>query len=317
MAAVLLQRFEHEQKTAENPMGLSQFRDAALASQFPTRQAQDAWLDVAVGPNRKYVDAALVHSRRAIRLCPLQGEAYAYLAELSFLEGPGAAPKEALIAQALKVRPFEGIVLLAAGKEAALTGELSQSLQAIAYWKLAFRQDPEVQESGRGGCRPAAAGMVHPARIPLGCGRAANAVLLLSYAQRPEETRLAGQQYVKELVKQANASDSRTVAASQWHEAQAVCTDLGYLEQAVACQRRAVELAPSDYQKRKNLRILAASLRALRRGHFGTAVVPAPTTGRCTSQRHAVPGKPRTAGIQVRYDEHRVRPVAASATAPR
>ena len=88
MASVLLQRFELEQKTAVNPMGLSQICDAALASQFPTRESQDAWLDVAVGPPRRYLDAALAHCRHAVRLCPLQGEGYAYLAELSFLDGP-------------------------------------------------------------------------------------------------------------------------------------------------------------------------------------------------------------------------------------
>ena len=106
-------------------MSLSQIRDAALASAsaFPSRHEQDEWLNRAVGENRRYLDAALKHCLQALRLCPVQGEGYIYLAELAFLEGPQSLTTDKLVAQALLVRPGEGIVQFAAGKEAALAGD--------------------------------------------------------------------------------------------------------------------------------------------------------------------------------------------------
>ena len=67
-AQFYLTQFDGEQKKSENAIELVHIRDAALASEFTTRAAQDEWLDVVVGENRVLLDRALYHSRRAVEL---------------------------------------------------------------------------------------------------------------------------------------------------------------------------------------------------------------------------------------------------------
>ena len=74
MAGVCLRQFEHAQLRSENAMGLSQIRDAAVASDFRKTDDLDQWLATAIGENRKYLDQALESAQRALRQCPLQGE---------------------------------------------------------------------------------------------------------------------------------------------------------------------------------------------------------------------------------------------------
>ncbi|NIL96136.1 MAG: hypothetical protein GTO62_03080 [Planctomycetales bacterium] len=135
LAATYLREFHDAQRHATNPMDLSQIRDAAIASQFPSRAALNQWLDRAIGQHRMLLDKALWHARRALQLCPLQGEGYIYLAELCFLEGAPRSATSAYVAQALKVRPHEGQVLFLAGKEALLKSDLKS---AVGYWRQSF-----------------------------------------------------------------------------------------------------------------------------------------------------------------------------------
>lgn len=139
-AGLLLRQFDLAQERAANPLPLTQVRDAALASQFPSREALDRWLAVAVGAHRTLLDEALHHARRAVALGPLQGEAYVYLSELAFLAGQPAEAKRPLLDQALRVRPHSGIVLLAAGSDATLAGDYERGMDC---WLRAFRLDPE------------------------------------------------------------------------------------------------------------------------------------------------------------------------------
>jgi Flp pilus assembly protein TadD len=142
LAAVALRRFQHEQITAVNPMDLSQIRDAALASRFTSRQALNQWLDRAVGSHRKLLDAALRHARQGLRLCPLEGEGYVLLANLCFLEGAAEGAKSALVAQAVRVRPHDGYVAMAAGKESAISGDLAA---AAGHWQRAYHGGSQHQ----------------------------------------------------------------------------------------------------------------------------------------------------------------------------
>ena len=74
------------QQHSDDPMSLSQLRDAALAAQFESHDKMHEWLERAVGKNLKYLHAAARHAKRAAQLCPLQGQAYVHLAELRFLD---------------------------------------------------------------------------------------------------------------------------------------------------------------------------------------------------------------------------------------
>ena len=142
LAGLYLQQFDLAQQHSQNPMPLAQIRDAAIASEFPSKQALDDWLGVAVGENRKLFDLALKHAQRSVQLGPLQGESYGLLAGVAFLEGPGADRKRWYMQQALLVRPYQSRVLFVAGQEALLDGNVSA---ALVSWKKAFHGDPEIR----------------------------------------------------------------------------------------------------------------------------------------------------------------------------
>ncbi|MEC7500312.1 MAG: O-antigen ligase family protein [Planctomycetota bacterium] len=136
MAAIYLRQFQSQQRVSINPMEIGQIRDAAIASQFPSREALSEWLGRAIGEHQRLLYRALWHARQAVMRCPLQGESYLFLAELVFLEGKDQLAKRSLVEQAIRVRPFDGKVRLMAGKEAAVAGEVEA---AIAHWKKSFQ----------------------------------------------------------------------------------------------------------------------------------------------------------------------------------
>jgi tetratricopeptide (TPR) repeat protein len=238
-----LRQFDAQQQTSENPMPLSQIRDAALASRFPTRQAQDGWLSAVLGDNRRLLDAALLHARRAVRLCPLQGEGYVYLAELAFLNSASAELKPALVDQALLVRPYSGVVLLAAGGEAALAGD---NQRALNLWQQAFRLDPDQQTQIIELLAPNMPAETfldsfHPDRAALG-------KLFYFYHSHAlaEPARLVGLRYVEEVEREAQPADG-SPAAALWDQAQEVHGLLGNTGRAVQCARNAVAHSPDDF----------------------------------------------------------------------
>jgi len=132
-----------QQSSARNTMPLSAIREAAISARFESRAELDAWLHRAVGEHVEYLDLAYHHTRRALRLCPLEGAGYLYLGQLSFLEGVGSRRATGdCVAQAVRVRPHDGGVLISAGQEAAIDGSVDR---AIAYWQRAFRLGPVYQ----------------------------------------------------------------------------------------------------------------------------------------------------------------------------
>ncbi|MEX0818558.1 MAG: O-antigen ligase family protein [Pirellulaceae bacterium] len=143
LAGLYLQQFDIAQQNSQNPMPLSQIRDAALASEFASKKSLDDWLDIAVGENRRLFDSALEHALQSVQLSPLQGEAYALLARVAFLEGPNADRKRQYVQQALQVRPFHSRVQFVAGQESLLDGNVEE---ALGHWKKAFRGEREVQD---------------------------------------------------------------------------------------------------------------------------------------------------------------------------
>lgn len=130
---------------AQGPNGLDarHVRDAAMASQFASREALDVWLTTAFGPKREHLDQAFEHARLAVTLCPVQGAMYLRLAALTFLAGPEALSKDLCLQQAFQARPQDGNVLFEIGQEAHLAGD---SQQAFAFWQRSFQAGPRHQE---------------------------------------------------------------------------------------------------------------------------------------------------------------------------
>lgn len=143
LASLLIRSFEIAQQNSQNAMGLLQIRDASLSSNFPTSAAQQEWLQRAVGPNLKLIQAALLYARRAISQSPMLGNAYVLWGDLAFLDGHREAVVDALFQQGSICRPHDGMVLFELGREAAMRGSFPATLE---FWKEAFRQDQEYRD---------------------------------------------------------------------------------------------------------------------------------------------------------------------------
>lgn len=130
---------------ARNPdsMPLSEIKEAAAVAGFESPEQYSQWLDRVLGPNRRFLTSAVQHARKSLSICPLDGQAYLYLNELSFLEGATLEQQRAYLAQALTVRPFDAQVLFVAGRDFMMQGDVAE---AVACWKGAFEHHPAYQE---------------------------------------------------------------------------------------------------------------------------------------------------------------------------
>ncbi len=246
MAAMCLRLFDHLQHSSENAMNLAQIRDAALASQFPSREAQDRWLRLAIGQNRKYLDQALVHTHRALRLCPLQGQGYIYLAELAFLEGKPSRARSQYVGQALKVRPYQGAVLFAAGREAALAGQLPL---AVDLWKRAFHQDPDQREAIIALLAPQMPASFFVSQFQPDLRGMHKLFDRYRGLARHDQARVVGDSFVA-MLERAARDATGLKAANLWRLAQSVYHYLGNQPQATQCAREALSMAPNNFSLR-------------------------------------------------------------------
>jgi tetratricopeptide (TPR) repeat protein len=115
--------FDILQSKSENPMSLIQISDAVFKEpRFRSRAALMEWLPEAIGPHWLHLQACLDHARRALALCPLEGRGYVHVAELSLLWTADRTAQAACTEQAMRVRPYDGEVLYAAGNEALMAG---------------------------------------------------------------------------------------------------------------------------------------------------------------------------------------------------
>ncbi len=246
LASLDLRLFEFKQRESENPMSLSQIRDAALASKFPDRASQDRWLQAALGTNRRLLDEALLHATRAVSLSPFQGVGYIYLAELQFLHAVGEATHPDLIRQALRVRPFDPQVLFAAGREAIFAGDLSR---AIRLWRRAYHQDDELRQLITAQLAPRLPANVFIEQFALSPSQLIDLHDFYCQQQLHERAESAGRQLLDLLTARFPPVNEDAVV---WRQAYAIASQLRDRRAIVVC-RRAVQLAPDDYAMRRRL----------------------------------------------------------------
>jgi len=246
LAAVHLRLFDHPQDSAIHPIDVRQVREAVLASGFESGKAMEEWLGRAFGPRCRHLYHALYHARRAVALCPLQGEAYLYLADVSFLAEHELPGKAAYVEQALKVRPFDGTVLFAAGQEAVLAGDFDR---ALVYWKASFQagrvhQDLLLQRLAGQVDAAFLVETFQPDRIALG-------KLASLYGQRDatEELRFVRGRYAEACELRARGLPDDE-AAGMWVEAAKTHGKLGNESERLRCLRAAVGRRPSHYDAR-------------------------------------------------------------------
>jgi O-antigen ligase/tetratricopeptide (TPR) repeat protein len=247
MAVISLRMFEIRQQSSANAMGLMQVRDAALASNFASREDQERWLNAALGENRPLLDQAIFHLRRALALCPLQGNAYLYLAETAFLDGLGPHAKRDYVEQAVRLRPFEGPVLMAAGQEAAQDGDLNR---ALGYWKQAFGRDPNTQHDvvellAQGLPAEALLEALQPDWTRIGV-----IYRRYQYLNRREDAVFAGRRFIK-LLKDEALKQSGDSACSLWSEVASAYDYLDEPENALTAIELAMRAAPGNFSARR------------------------------------------------------------------
>jgi O-antigen ligase len=267
LAESYLRLFEclQHQPTTLNPMPVNHIRDAVFASQadhvppderLSSREKLDAWLARAVGDHRKILDLALHHARRALALCPLHGEAYLQVGELCFLEGARLDAKATYIDQALRVRPFDGMVLFQAGKEASMVGDFEK---CVEYWRRSWSCGSVYQED----------------IVDLACGHASAEVLhreirdfldifrpdldgLRLLCRRYEQ--VAPPEQLVELwsiraraVEQEACRTAGPETADLWLEAMKLYGKLNAQERRLECGRHAMRCDPNHYRVREQL----------------------------------------------------------------
>jgi O-antigen ligase/tetratricopeptide (TPR) repeat protein len=251
LAEAHLRLFEVLQANSPNPMTLTNIRDAALDSEFSSPQALHDWLARALGDHWVHLDAALLHTRAALSLCPLQGRGYIHLAKTCFLDGKKGLPKQACIAQALRVRPFDGAVVSAAASEALLEGDMQHWLELS---KQAFR-------CGRGYQRELICNLV--ANVPSEGIQAMIDFIITQFQPDLENLqalyaacskRIGSEPLVplcKYLAQRAEFEAQNRKGQGViglWLEAQRLHTQLNNGPQALQCARRALECDRNNYR---------------------------------------------------------------------
>jgi tetratricopeptide (TPR) repeat protein len=114
-----------------------------MASSFKSSAEIRAWLVRAFGPKVQLLRRAQQHARRALELCPLQGDAYLRLAEVAFLEPGSPRAVEAYVEQGLLVRPNDRNVLIRAGRQEFLLGRYDR---AVTHWSKCFNTPGRHQQ---------------------------------------------------------------------------------------------------------------------------------------------------------------------------
>jgi tetratricopeptide (TPR) repeat protein len=248
--------FEQLQKASENPMPLTHIRDAALQSRFESREALVEWLSRAVGPHWAHLDKALLHTRKALALSPLQGRGYVYLADLSFLAGADENIEQACIEQALKVRPYDGAVSYAAGAEALLAGDTARWLE---FSKRAFDSGSQQRQQILSDLVTSTPNEYLPALIEfilrefrpdLAAARSLN--LLCQKRCSPETLKLLTS-YRAEKAEAAAPTLGPIEAAGAWLEARQLHGQLHNDADALRCARNAMQADPNNYEVRYQL----------------------------------------------------------------
>ena len=204
---------------------------------------------MAIPENKKLLDQALFHARRSVRLSPLHGEAYVHLAQLGFLAGDGTRAKQAYLAQALRVRPYDGDVLMAVGFELALAGK---STAAAEYFLRVFRQSPHYRDQIITVFAPR---MPADAFLQLFKPDLTATERLFAYYRKSGLTthaEAAGRYYVARIERQS-ARLAESMTAERWYQAFVVHDFLGNTRPALESLEQAVALAPRDFSKRRKL----------------------------------------------------------------
>lgn len=248
LASLLRQKFEFEQQSSTIPMPLAQIRDAARNSAFEDHESLSNWLDRILEERRDYLERSIAHLRQAIELCPLQGEAYVFLSELSFLRDWDSDVGALLIDQGKRTRPMSPSVLLSSGNQELLAGNEEAGLEL--YQKV-FQHFPKyrsavIRSFGRMGVD------FFLNSFPFDSGSLPLLRNHLASMNRDDESRIVGEELARQLVDEARGQ-SGPEGAVKWREVGGAFQFLGQKDQVIQAARNAIACDPHEYSHRKHL----------------------------------------------------------------
>ncbi|MCH2210072.1 MAG: O-antigen ligase family protein [Fuerstiella sp.] len=141
LAPLYLQRFEKRSKAGANQMTLQDVRDTVQQAEFQSHSEIHEWLVRAFGDDVRDLHRATQAARLALQKRPLRGECYIVLSETAFLAGASREEPEAVVDQAVRVRPHEPRVLYAAGL---LENDSNNEKSAWKFWRHAAALDSGI-----------------------------------------------------------------------------------------------------------------------------------------------------------------------------
>ncbi|MEM9351996.1 MAG: O-antigen ligase family protein [Planctomycetota bacterium] len=115
LATRYTQLFDLRQTDSENALSVAQLRDTVDACGFTDLRQLQEWLQRAIGENLELLVAARKHALLSIHYCPMNSGPYLKLADTGFLAGQSSEVNDALLEQALRVRPKSPRVLYTVG----------------------------------------------------------------------------------------------------------------------------------------------------------------------------------------------------------
>lgn len=249
MATGYVALFQKQQSESENAMKIAQIRDAALASEFPSQEAKDEWLDRVLGKNRRFLDAALAYAKRGATLCPMQGRAYLDLADLKCLESGDLEIAQRFIAQALTVRPYDARVLFTAGREAWAAGDADA---ARVHWVGAFHRNYQHQTFIISAMAPSAPAQAVIETFQPDWKALKQITEFYKTLERPIDYGFALQTFAAASEAKAQEAEGAT-AADYWVHAGRSYDAIRNTAKAQACLQSAVSADPQSFEARSAL----------------------------------------------------------------
>lgn len=257
LASRLQRRFERVVAEGDNPMTLDSIRDAATNGGFGNLQQRREWFARAFGEDAKLLQQAYHHAETAIRLCPLQGEAYLLCNALGFLHPPKIA-SGALIDQSVLLAPWKGQVCYEAGRQCHLSGDLDG-----AYHHYAKSLKLPGSHCGPLALALAASQPAQELLKQLKPDAVATDFLITAY-RLLESTQdlvvLAEHAEGRARIDDPNATTRQK--AYRWRQLSMVNRSIDRLDRAAECAAHAYEILPNDFWVRYEL---AAALTAAER----------------------------------------------------
>ncbi len=248
LAGRLLQQFENAVQSSENPMSVEMIADTVNSGGFQDDAAIRQWLLRAFGSDARLLPLALAHAKSAVRLCPLQGQSYLQVSRLSFLD-PTPLALDDVVAQAVRVQPFDGRVRFDAGRQVHLAGDVETAFQ---HYRASMRMPGSHRQRlvlSLARVLPAA---VFVAELDPDC--AATDLVLAAYREGAHEEDLIA---IAQHAEEATISESGTLttrdSARRWRQVSVVNRSLKRYEKAIECATRAYELCPNDFWVRLDL----------------------------------------------------------------